>query len=248
MKSNLILFSFGLILSGFVTAQNKQYDNGFEYFQQREYKKAFKEFSNCNTIECKNMACSAQINLGEFEKAIDGLIELKTIDTNLVLSGVDSDIGLCFFYLEQFDSAIYYYKREVSSSNFDIKFSFYPNFYIGKSYYYLQNYDSSTVYFEKCILMDSTDLDCNYFISKSYWFQNKPEKCFEIIDYTLSNNPKDISFLTLRGFLMFDGEIEGGLEYYEKAILLGYKPKGIQRKIIRLLRKMKKYKTVPNTK
>ncbi len=75
------------------------------------------------------------------------------------------NIGLCYEYLNKFDSAVVVYKKVLK---IDSKYK-YANYELGYSYYKLSDFDNAIKYYKKYLLVDSKNLSAQNEMALTYY-------------------------------------------------------------------------------
>lgn len=247
MLYRILILSIYLTVEIFSFSQIDHLELGRKYFAAEKYNSAASEFENCSETNelCKYLLGQTYMYQEKYNKALEQFNSISSFDqVRPYQSGfLNWDISECYERLGKIDSAILSGKKEFSNPYFQahsniVKCQLY--FHLGGCYYDIQKYDSATTYLSMANRLDTTNENCLYTLVKAHWFDGNRDTSFALIDQILTKSPDNLTFILLRGDLMFDASIDGAIHCYNKAIALGYKPKGVRKKSIRLLNRLEK--------
>lgn len=160
--------------------KSKYMKKGMNYFKYEQYNQALinfeKEYQINPSIEVKFWIAHTYAELNMIKKAKPLFLEIVLSEYNGQEIAMSlTNLGNCYRYLKQFDSAYYYYDKAINES--PEKAIYYFN--KAQLLYSESKFEEAKIHFDKVIELDSN----NWF-----YYQKRLEVCFALKDYNCALN------------------------------------------------------------
>lgn len=222
MKQLLLLAVF---LPVTLIAQNKRslavrklFDQGVELYKAGKPDEAMRSFEQC--VSEDPTFSEAYLNISfiyldrkDYTKALEN--SKSALKNNRFQPGIYTQTGKCFYYLEEYDSSIFYLKQGIS---FGAKNES-DYLYLAKSQASVEQYREATFNFSKAIEINPNNVSAFNERGSAYFNLGEYELARTDFEKAMQLNPQSISSLTnLANVLLVLNENDLALEYIDKGI------------------------------
>ena len=222
MKQLLLLAVF---LPVTLIAQNKRslsvrklFDQGVELYNAGKPDEALHSFEQC--VSEDPTFSEAYLNISfiyldrkDYAKALEN--SKSALKNNRFQPGIYTQTGKCFYYLEEYDSSIFYLKQGIS---FGAKNES-DYLYLAKSQASVEQYRESTFNFSKAIEINPNNVSAFNERGSAYFNLGEYELARADFEKAIQLNPQSISSITnLANVLLVLDENDLALEYIDKGI------------------------------
>lgn len=238
------LLTLFLIICTVSFSQDHSFENnGIAYYNEYAYDTALYHFKKCSdhSIRCKHYVAICNAQLKNYNSAISEYKKLRSnINSDSSLFFIDYDIGLCYSHLNQYDSAIHYFQKQINRSPHCDSY-----YMLGNSFTQLWLVDSALNYLHLAEQIKPSDTLVIYNLAYANYMKADYSEALKYYTLLLSNRPSTIELNRvhyIRGKIFYELKLlSDALSEFNTSIQLGYslsrKDSKLKKKIERKLNK-----------
>lgn len=185
----------------------KHYNKGIEYYKDRKFDEAIKEFEQAININPKN--ADSYFELGRiynFQKNYEESV--KAYEKGLQIDPEGSyfvffHLGLNYYNSKQFDKSLENLHKAEKLITDEYSYTEYSvNFILAKSYFLKKNYDKAIKYFKIVLELQPDYVHGYYLLSNCYINKRNHKDAINILENGLKQHPNSIEIITTLSWLL----------------------------------------------